>query len=144
MICFNESSSHERTEDEHGNNEDEERRRTTTKKKTDNETIVFVRKQTELTTKARVRSVCGALCSSLCMLHSCFTVCLLLSAMPQWCTERQCNLWELLIQNVPNWMLFHLYKTIASRTDPEANIMQASDAAGDIVRSKMFSWPSPN
>ena len=78
------------------------------------------------------------------MLHSCFTVSLLLSALPQWCTERQCNLWELLIQNVPNWMLFHLYKTMASRTDPEAKAMQASEATGDIVKSKMLSWPSPN
>ena len=78
------------------------------------------------------------------MLHSCFTVSLLLSAMPQWCTERQCKLWELLIQTVPDWMLFHLYKTIASRTDPEAKTMKASDAAGDIVRSKMLSWPSPH
>ena len=45
---------------------------------------------------------------------------------------------------MPNWMLFHLYKTIASRTDPEAKAMQASEAAVDIVRSKMLSWPSPH
>ena len=78
------------------------------------------------------------------MLHSCFTVSLLVSAMPQWCAERQRTRWELLIQTVPDWMLFHLYKTIASRTDPEAKTMKASDAAGEIVRSKMLSWPSPH
>ena len=64
--------------------------------------------------------------------------------MPQWCTERRCKQWELLIQTVPDWMLFHLYKTIAFRTDPEAETMKASDAAGGIVRSKMLSWPSPH
>ena len=51
-----------------------------------------------MTAKARVRCVCTALCSSLWMLHTGFTVSLLLSAMSQWCTKRQCKLWESLIQ----------------------------------------------
>ena len=95
-------------------------------------------------TQAPVRCVCSALGSSVRMLHNCFTVSLLLTAMTQWCTGRHCKLWEWLLHNVPTWMLFRVCKTIASCTDPEAKVMQASEDTGEIEKAQMLSWPMQN
>lgn len=44
---------------------------------------------------------------------------------------------------MPNWQLFHMYKHLAS-WDPEAKAMMSSDAAVEIARSKMLTWPRPS
>ena len=44
---------------------------------------------------------------------------------------------------MPNLQLFHMYKHMAPHTDPDAKAMLASEAAVEIARLKMLTWPTP-